>query len=130
MEHADGHAGRAQGRDDRALVDARGLADHMDGPAVGGDPGGQGVVAGGIIGEGETRAGEMPGEGGFGHIKAEIDERWSHGVLGFLRVGVFELCLVMRTRPANDGSGNSFEQNTRKPRSDPDEDAQPMAVRE
>ena len=52
MEHADGHAGRAQGRDDRALVDARGLADHMDGPAVGGDPGGQGAVAGGIIGGG------------------------------------------------------------------------------
>ena len=63
-----------------------GLADDLHGPAVGGDPRGQRAVAGGIIGEGETRAGKMAGNGGFGHIKAKIDERWSHGLWVLLRL--------------------------------------------
>ena len=73
--------------------------------AVRGDPGHERGVAGGVVFEGEERAGEMVGEGGFGDIEAEMDVRWSHG-LGVVTGGGGELCLVIRTRLAKDGSGN------------------------
>ena len=71
----------AQGGDDGAFVAARRFADDLHGAPVRGDPRPQRGVAGGVVFEGEERAGEMPGEGGLGDIEAEMDQRWSHGLV-------------------------------------------------
>ena len=83
VEHAHGQGGLTQRGDDGPFVAARRFADDLHGAAVHGDPGHERGVARGIIFEGEERAGEMAGEGGLGDIKAEMDERWSHGYIGW-----------------------------------------------
>ena len=81
VEHAHGQGGLTQGGDDGTFVAAGGFADDLHGVAVRGDPRPQRRVAGGGVFEGEEGAGEMAGEGGLGHIKAEMDEWWSHGYI-------------------------------------------------
>ena len=81
VEHAHGQGGLTQGGDDGAFVAAGGFADDLHGAPVRGDPRPQRGVAGGVVFEGEERAGEMPGEGGLGDIEAEMDQRWSHGLV-------------------------------------------------
>lgn len=87
VKDAHGHGSRAKCGHHGAFVAAGGLADNVDGAAMGSDARQERGMAGSVIGEFKSRAAQVAGEAGFGDIETEIDEWWCHGYDGVVSCG-------------------------------------------